>query len=254
MRTVETNDVLDRISLNKLGYVNREFSIEFLAKEWLDKRTSLDNKHLEKAKVFDTTFQKELKNTSHLYINNLQDDIDIIIEEANKHFGHSTQREETYFVFKDCKSVVVVGDLDIPMVKSELYDDFIELLQPFLTIVNEHYKFNNMSVYNIIISKLMPGDEIPIHKDEAFLFKHTHRVHWCLQAEPGVEFVSVCKRNVDGKNVFGPKLISAVKGDIFELNNDKLLHAVFNKSEEPRYHVIIDCFDSDVDEGVISVR
>ena len=193
---------------------------------------------------FKDTFGSGNRNKSHEYIGNIQDNISEIIEEANKHFGHNTIREETYDVFNKCSSVIVVGgDYDVPMQKTEVFPYFDTMLQPLYNALQNFYGYETLCAHNVIISKLEPGCTIPIHKDAHSTFKHTHRCHMVLQADEGVNFYSV------------RRVIETKIGDIFELNNDKMYHSVVNNSTRSRYHIIVDCYEGNKGaEGLVKDR
>ena len=234
--------VLDRISTEQLGHVDHEHTINFLTKQWQDNRDKLDAEHRALAETFDDSFAGKKRFMTHLPIGRIEENIAEVIERAKVHMGHSTVREDAFWVFKGNLSTILIGGLEVPMQKTELFEEFREVLQPFFRMVQDFYGYESLHAYSLVISELLPNKSVGIHKDIPLMFTHTHRCHWCLKADEGVEFRS------------RKRVMPISVGDVFELNNDRLYHEVVNNSNEARYHVILDCFDGKGEKGLVDVR
>lgn len=116
-----------------------------------------------------------------------------------------------------------IGDKFSPEIKS---DDKVlyELTKPILDDLEQKY---NGKVAKVLFIKLRAGKEIDYHYDAGDYLEIVRRLHVALITNPGVIF------KVDSEE------IHIEKGQCYEVNNNKG-HAVYNRGEEERIHILID--------------
>ncbi len=149
----------------------------------------------------------------------------------------NTIRQDSFKVHKDTKSVVLRGSaFEIPLIykDTEYNEVFKECLLPLIQKLKEHFKFENFDYHKLVIAKLPPGAEIPLHYDSAKSFQLTHRVHWCLSTNNKVDFI------------INNKKIPFVDGAVIEISNTPDMHYVKNNSTKDRIHLIIDCYNKEI--------
>jgi len=117
--------------------------------------------------------------------------------------------------------------------------DSVKYVEQFLTNV-----LGSVSIRRAIYTKLEPFKEIPIHKDSGvFLEQHT-RVHIPIISNPNTMFGAFHPDEVDNNNNISKeewiKWIHMEPGKAYALNNCEAPHAVSNKSDQARVHLICD--------------
>jgi tetratricopeptide (TPR) repeat protein len=138
-------------------------------------------------------------------------------------------REKLFAVHKDTQSVLLVHFEDFKHEKpeyQELYFDLENELKPLIDYIADYYQ-NNGFIVRMLFAKLLAGGKIPQHTDAGYSLLNCHRVHIPIITNDKVVFV------VDGEER------NMQVGELWEINNG-LDHAVENRSDEDRIHLIID--------------
>lgn len=149
------------------------------------------------------------------------------------HWNQHIWRQRSYGVHKKTESILLRfrGDpaqetkekpVDWPLLAT--YQDQIDLI---MTTLKEHYDFTD---YCAIIANLPAGESIKRHVDNGPYFERCHRIHFPIQTNPGVLFHC------------GGETINMKEGTFYEISNTNCAHGVKNRSNEDRYHYIIDLF------------
>jgi len=89
----------------------------------------------------------------------------------------------------------------------------------------------------VMIAELAPGGWIHPHSDEGEYADHFERFHLPLQSEPGNTFM------VDLLPGCG-EYVHMLPGEVWNFNH-KRVHTLFNDSDKPRIHLIVDCVAPD---------
>lgn len=144
-------------------------------------------------------------------------------------------RQRVYDAHRHTQTIPLLFDMDGRHVNPTTWPrfrHFNRVIEPALDTIrkaNPPSDGNGQEGYfiRIILTRLRPGTDIPPHHDEGESLVRSHRYHLALTTNPLVEF------EVDGQiEHFGA-------GEIWEINN-RLTHAVRNRSEEGRVHMILD--------------
>lgn len=108
----------------------------------------------------------------------------------------------------------------------EFYGELQNELRPLVDYVARYYQ-NNGFIVRLLLAKLLAGGKIPHHTDAGFSLLNCHRVHIPIITNDQVAFV------------VGGEEINMQVGEFWEINNG-VDHAVENRSDEDRIHIIID--------------
>lgn len=148
------------------------------------------------------------------------------------HFQQETWRQETYETHQKTECIFLRHWKDRRIDAMELMDYpllsvYLKPLERILSELRGHYDFTD---YSAIITNLKAGMSIPKHTDGGMIFNLGHRIHIPIKTNPQVIFHV-------GHRVINMKLDHA-----YEIGNVSHMHGVNNKSDEDRYHLIIDLF------------
>lgn len=138
-------------------------------------------------------------------------------------------RENRYEVHKQTQALQLIYDADFRHYKPtshDLYKDFKKELAPILESIADYFDHNGF-VVRLIFTRLQAGGEISPHSDGLYSLLKCHRIHIPITTNDDVIFW------VGGEE----KQLRA--GEMWEINN-ATLHAVYNRSDEDRIHLIID--------------
>ena len=116
-----------------------------------------------------------------------------------------------------------------------LWSEWRALLEPVLTAATADYGYSNGAFPRVMFARMAPGGVIHPHRDQNPAAKWPHKIHVPLQTNDGVTFF------VDGT---GYKL---AVGEAVEVNNMGL-HAVENRGDTDRIHLIFEYYDPDQPE------
>jgi len=116
-----------------------------------------------------------------------------------------------------------------------LWDQWKSLLEPVLQAATSPYGYAHGAFPRVMLARMAPGGVIHPHRDENPAAKWPHKIHVPLQTNEGVTFF------VDG---VGYRL---EEGEAVEVNNMGL-HAVENRGETDRIHLIFEYYDLDQPE------
>jgi len=138
-------------------------------------------------------------------------------------------REQLFAVHKDTQSLLLVLFEDFKHQKPDYLEPYFDMeneLKPLVEYVAGYYQ-NNGFIVRLLLAKLLAGGQIPHHTDAGYSLLHCHRVHIPIITNDKVVFF-----------VGGEEKNMRV-GEFWEINNG-VDHAVENRSDEDRIHIIID--------------
>ena len=116
-----------------------------------------------------------------------------------------------------------------------LWGEWQKILQPVLDVATAPYGYSRGAYPRVMLARMAPGGIIHPHRDENAAAKWPHKIHVPLQTNEGVTFF------VDG---VGYRL---EEGEAVEVNNMGV-HAVENKGDTDRIHLIFEYYDLDQTE------
>lgn len=140
-----------------------------------------------------------------------------------------SERERLFDVHRDTQALLLVHFEDYQYKKPDYRELYFELqneLTPLVDYVSDYYQ-NNGFIVRLLLAKLVAGGKIPKHTDAGYSLLNCHRVHLPIITNDKVDFV-----------VGGEKKNMQV-GELWEINNGSV-HAVENRGNEDRIHLIID--------------
>ena len=138
-------------------------------------------------------------------------------------------RERLFFVHRDTQALQLVHFEDHKYTKPDYRELFHELqdeLEPVVDYIARYYD-NNGFIVRLVLAKLLAGGKIPHHTDAGYSLLNCHRVHIPIITNSQVAFT------VGGEE----KNMQA--GEMWEINNG-LDHAVENRGDDDRVHLIVD--------------
>eukprot|EP01038_Epipyxis_sp_PR26KG_P013627 gene13627-18286_t len=118
--------------------------------------------------------------------------------------------------------------LDLPWSQTQ---EWKELLQPIYDAIG----VSEDRIVRCLLASMPPGVSIPVHHDTGYWVKHTHRCHMAVITNKDVDFFIGPTTEQMQKYLFE-------EGKIVELNN-RAKHAVNNRSDCHRVHLIFDYVD-----------
>ena len=116
-----------------------------------------------------------------------------------------------------------------------LWDHWKPLVEPVLSAATEPYGYARGAFPRVMLARMAPGGIIHPHRDENPAAKWPHKIHVPLQTNDGVIFY------VDGV------AYHFEEGEAVEVNNMGL-HAVENRGQTHRIHLIFEYYDLDQPE------
>lgn len=140
-----------------------------------------------------------------------------------------SERERLFAVHKDTQSLLLVLFEDFKHKKPDYLEPYFELqneLKPVIDYIAGYYQ-NNGFIVRVLLAKLLAGGKIPHHTDAGFSLLNCHRVHIPIITNDEVDFV------------VGGEEINMQAGEFWEINNG-VDHAVENRSDQDRIHIIVD--------------
>ncbi len=116
-----------------------------------------------------------------------------------------------------------------------LWSEWKLLLEPVLAAATAPYGYARGAFPRVMLARMAPGGVIHPHRDQNPAAKWPHKIHVPLQTNEGVTFF------VDGQGYH------LAEGEAVEVNNMGL-HAVENRGETDRIHLIFEYYDLDQPE------
>lgn len=113
-----------------------------------------------------------------------------------------------------------------------LWQEWKELLEPVLAAATADYGYAKGAFPRVMLARMGPGGVIHPHRDENPAAKWPHKIHVPLQTNDDVAFF------VDGTSYH------FAEGEAVEVNNMGV-HAVENRGESDRIHLIFEYYDVD---------
>jgi hypothetical protein len=113
-----------------------------------------------------------------------------------------------------------------------LWDEWKPLLEPVLDAATAPYGYARGAFPRVMLARMAPGGIIHPHRDENPAAKWPHKIHVPIQTNTDVTFF------VDGTGYH------LEEGEAVEVNNMGL-HAVENRGETDRIHLIFEFYDLD---------
>lgn len=140
-----------------------------------------------------------------------------------------SERERRFDVHRDTQALLLIHFEDYRYAKPdyrELYYELQDQLKPVVDYIAKYYQDNGF-VVRLLFAKLLVGGKIPKHTDAGYSLLNCHRVHIPIITNDKVIFA-----------VAGEERKMQV-GELCEINNGAV-HAVENRGDEDRIHLIID--------------
>ena len=164
----------------------------------------------------------------------LHADVDVValrekIEQIPAARWLESERERMFDVHRDTQALLLVHFEDFKYERPdyrELYTELQDELAPLVDYVSRYYQDNGF-VIRLLLAKLVAGGKIPQHTDAGYSLLNCHRVHLPIVTNDDVAFI------------VGGEEINMQVGELWEINNGTV-HAVENRGEEDRIHLIID--------------
>jgi hypothetical protein len=113
-----------------------------------------------------------------------------------------------------------------------LWTEWSDLLLPVLRQATAAYGYSNGEFPRVMLARMAPGGIIHPHKDASPSAKWPHKIHIPLQTNDAVTFF------IDGNQ------FHLAEGEAVEVNN-MAKHAVENRGQTDRIHLIFEYFDRD---------
>ncbi|MDH3634202.1 MAG: aspartyl/asparaginyl beta-hydroxylase domain-containing protein [Gammaproteobacteria bacterium] len=142
---------------------------------------------------------------------------------------HQSGREKTYEAHKQTQSLLLIHDDDFRHYNPtyhDLYSEFRRELKPIFDFIANYYD-NNGYIVRALFARLQAHGRIGSHTDGMFSLLKCHRIHIPVITNDQVTFTIGGEEKVLGE------------GEMWEINN-ATLHAVDNRSDEDRIHLIVD--------------
>ena len=140
-----------------------------------------------------------------------------------------SERERRFDVHRDTQALLLIHFEDNRYAEPEireLYYAFQDELKPLVDYIAKFYQDNGF-VVRILFAKLLAGGKIREHTDWGHSLLNCHRIHIPIVTNDKARiFVGGEEKNMQ-------------VGEFYEINNG-LVHAVENKGDEDRIHLIID--------------
>lgn len=119
--------------------------------------------------------------------------------------------------------------------ETPLWGEWKDLLEPVLAQATASFGYRRGAFPRVMLARMAPGGVIHPHKDQNPAAKWPHKVHVPLVTNEGVTFF------VEGTGYHLPE------GQAAEVNNMGV-HAVANRGNRPRIHLIFEYYDLDQPE------
>lgn len=116
-----------------------------------------------------------------------------------------------------------------------LWNEWKALLEPVLAAATADYGYVHGAFPRVMLARMAPGGVIHPHRDENPAAKWPHKIHVPIQTNPDVIFC------VDGV------AYKFAEGEAVEVNNMGV-HAVENRGQTDRIHLIFEYYDCDQPE------
>ena len=179
------------------------------------------------------------KNYSIQYLGDL--DHSFLLEQYSKFkekdWDWDITRQHTFkIIHGDTKWIpIIYEDLSSPF--RSIAIDSVHFVEEFLSNI-----FGSVSIKRAIYTKLAPFKEIPLHKDSGYFLETHTRVHIPIISNPNTLFGAFHPDEVD-KSIPQKERVEWLymePGKAYALNNCEAPHAVSNKSDQARVHLIVD--------------
>ena len=214
-------DLIELIS-SKERRIIEEFGYEFESK-----KDSIPIRHLEpgeRVRKVGGTGGNFLKLGNVRDIEPLREKVSCLSE----HDWSKSDRHTQFDIHKETQSVQLLAD-DMSHtypVPTDFYDDFADLINPILQQLSAHFGDNGTFI-RVLLARLKGKSEIKPHVDKGYSLINCNRLH--------IPLIS----NVDVTFFVGGESRKMGEGEIWEINNANV-HAVTNKSDLARVHLIVD--------------
>ncbi len=142
---------------------------------------------------------------------------------------YGSGREKTYEVHKQTQAMLLIHDDDFRHYNPtyhDLYTDFRKELKPIFDFIKDRYNHDGYIV-RALFARLKGHGRIDTHTDGLFSLLKCHRIHIPIITNDDVVFTIGGEEKVLGE------------GEMWEINN-ATLHAVDNRNDADRIHLIID--------------
>ena len=131
----------------------------------------------------------------------------------------------------ETESIPLIFDEDFRHENPTVREKFIELdgnalLESLLQSISDYYTGEGYVVRALLV-RLKPHGAIPPHTDQGYSLLHCRRIHIPVITTDNVEFT------------VGGEQRAMKEGEVWEINNARE-HAVYNRSDNKRVHLIVD--------------
>jgi hypothetical protein len=142
----------------------------------------------------------------------------------NLDWSEYTFRQTRFNVHRETLTVPLLwneipSDKDIPHKWYSLFENDLDEIE----------KVIDLHIHTAILINLPAGRSIPLHIDAAPHFKLYHRIHIPIVTNPLCQFT------------VGDETKCMKRGEMWEIDNDNKKHGVYNRGDQDRIHLLIDC-------------
>lgn len=159
-----------------------------------------------------------------------------LILDPDINWDYYTMRQKVCYEMRNTKTVPVIFNPNFLETSQErffypIYEKVTSDLENISKIISTK-RGSDGYIHNAIFVKLFKNKNIPPHKDVANkIIQKANRIHIPIQTNKNCFFT------------IGEETKNLKEGEIWEINNDKLVHSVSNDGDEDRIHLIVDWFD-----------
>lgn len=154
---------------------------------------------------------------------------DRLAAEPDASWTRSVARQEGNWPHRDARHISLVNDLDGRHFRPTIfpkYEEYAELMGPLLRTIATRLNRGDR-VQRLQFAWLGPGSTIAPHRDTSITLLYSHRMHVPISSNEDVVFEC------------GDDSVVMREGEIWGFDNT-LRHAVYNRGETPRIHLIAD--------------
>lgn len=144
-------------------------------------------------------------------------------------------RQQICYEMKHTRSVPIIFDPNFFNPTKRIFFDVYEKFEfdlKMISLLISEKRNSEGYIHNALLVKLLAKKQIPPHKDIANKIIQTAcRIHIPILTNSNCFFK------------IGEEIKNLKEGEIWEINNDKLVHSVTNDGDEDRVHLVLDWFD-----------
>jgi quercetin dioxygenase-like cupin family protein len=151
---------------------------------------------------------------------------------TEKNWLEWTKRQDAYSTHSRTQSIPLIWPIDNEkletIVNTKWYPQYIEYFEPTINYLRDEILINSSSkIVRLVLTRLDPFSEIPIHTDLGHALQSVHRCHIAIVT------------NADSIFTIGGEEKQMTVGEVWEINNT-IPHQFENKGTTSRIHLMID--------------